>query len=141
MDIIGTLSINSQKVTLDKGHIILKPNEKITYIYFLIKGTVDYYNCLDHPREDVLIYRSKVTQTPIGWCGLFPPARSLNKIIIASEEAVFQRFEIEIFQKEIKLNLQNLSYLRFFLGPNNLSVEYIIQRIYTYCLHVIFERT
>ena len=108
MDIIGTLSINSQKVTLDKGHIILKPNEKITYIYFLIKGTVDYYNCLDHPRKDVLIYRSKVTQTPIGWCGLFPPARSLNKIIIASEEAVFQRFEIEIFQKEIKLNLQNI---------------------------------
>jgi len=39
---------------------------------------------------------------------LFPPARSLNKIIIASEEAVFQRFEIEIFQKEIKLNLQNI---------------------------------
>tara|TARA_B100000795_G_C22531215_1_gene335189 strand:- start:64 stop:363 length:300 start_codon:yes stop_codon:yes gene_type:complete len=99
MDIIGALSINGQKVTLDKGHIILKPNEKITYIYFLIKGTVDHYNCLDHPREDVLIYRSNVTQTPIGWCGLFPPARSLNKIIIASEEAVFQRFEIEIFQK------------------------------------------
>ena len=108
MDIIGALSINGQKVTLDKGHIILKPNEKITYIYFLIKGTVDHFNCLDHPREDVLIYRSNITQTPIGWCGLFPPARSLNKIIIASEEAVFQRFEIEIFQKEIKLNLQNI---------------------------------
>ena len=64
MDTISVLNINGQKVTLDKGNIILKPNEKITYIYFLIKGTVDYYNCLDHPREDVLIYRSKVPRPP-----------------------------------------------------------------------------
>lgn len=107
MDTTGVLSISGQKVTLGKGHIILKANEKITYIYFLIKGTVDYYSCLDHPREEVFIHRNRVSQTLIGWCGLFPPARSLNKIVIASDEAVFQRFEIEIFKKEIQLNLQN----------------------------------
>ena len=108
MDTIGLLSINGQEVTLGKGHIILKANEKIKYIYFLIKGTVDYYNCLDHPREEIFIYRNKVPQTPIGWCGLFPPARGLNKIVIASDEAVFQRFEIEIFKKELQLNIQNI---------------------------------
>ena len=55
MNTIGFLSINGQKVTLGKSHIILKANEKITYIYFLNKGMVDYYNCLDHPREEVFI--------------------------------------------------------------------------------------
>ena len=59
MNTIGFLSINGQKVTLGKSHIILKANEKITYIYFLNKGMVDYYNCLDHPREEVFIYRNK----------------------------------------------------------------------------------
>jgi hypothetical protein len=59
MNTIGFLSINGQKVTLVKSHIILKANEKITYIYFLNKVMVDYYNCLDHPREEVFIYRNK----------------------------------------------------------------------------------
>ena len=90
------LALKGQKVTLDKDHIILQPNEKIIYIYFLIEGTVNYFYCLDHPKEEIFLHNSSTPQNPVGWSGLFPPARSLNKVTVASKKAVFHKFEIKL---------------------------------------------
>ncbi len=102
------LTLYGQKVTLDKDHIILQPNEKIIYVYFLIKGTINHFYCLDHPREEIFLHSSSNPQTPVGWSGLFPPARSLNKIIVASKKAVFHKFEIKLLKQEIKLSSERL---------------------------------
>ena len=102
------LALKGQKVTLDKDHIILQPNEKIIYIYFLIEGTVNYFYCLDHPKEEIFLHNSSTTQNPVGWSGLFPPARSLNKVTVASKKAVFHKFEIKLLKEEIKFSSKEL---------------------------------
>ena len=101
-------TLKGQKVTLHKDHIILKPNEKIIYIYFLIEGTINYFYCLDHPKQEIFLHNISSPQTPVGWSGLFHPARSLNKITVASKKAVFHKFEIKHLKEVIKFGSRGL---------------------------------
>lgn len=83
-----------KKLVLTKKSVISTPHQRVTSVYWLLKGTIEHFVALDKPKKNIMVGKTTEPMSFIGWNGLNDPMRFSHACVIGSKEATL--FEVSI---------------------------------------------
>ncbi|MEM6814384.1 MAG: cyclic nucleotide-binding domain-containing protein [Bacteroidota bacterium] len=93
---------NSEKIFIQKGEVISRTHSRISHIYYLVRGELEYYLTDEITDEETKLFCTKQKGMIIGWETLNPPERFISNIRVKSKNAVCYKISKEDFIDDLK---------------------------------------